>query len=145
VEWNSSTGASLNTNEPGLIVVFETSPDKLVRDAAGLAGLEELELQNKLKIVFTSRRCSIRSCVPPIACYSKPPPKSRQRIFIDGIGCWPEAAMEVAAERSDFLSRAVTAIDRGVTARNLTAILARDPRLPRLSGTLDMADSWPIR
>src|SRR5712691_8264559 len=42
-------------NEPGMIVVFETSPDKLVRDAAQFGwNLEELQRQNKLKIVFTS-------------------------------------------------------------------------------------------
>ena len=42
-------------NEPGLIVVFETSPDKLIRDAAGFGwDLEDLERQNKLKIIFTS-------------------------------------------------------------------------------------------
>lgn len=44
-------------NEPGLIVLFEVSPDKLVRDAA-LFGwdLRELERQGRLKIVFTTRR-----------------------------------------------------------------------------------------
>lgn len=42
-------------NEPGLLVVFETSPDKLVRDAAGFGwDFEDLERRNKLKIVFTS-------------------------------------------------------------------------------------------
>jgi circadian clock protein KaiC len=44
-------------NEPGLIVLFEVSPDKLVRDAA-LFGwdLPELERQGRLKIVFTTRQ-----------------------------------------------------------------------------------------
>src|ERR1700738_4227450 len=42
-------------NEPGIIVVFETSPDKLIRDAANFGwNLEELQQQDKLKIVFTS-------------------------------------------------------------------------------------------
>ena len=36
-------------NEPGIIVVFETSPDKLVRDAAQFGwNFEELQRQNKL-------------------------------------------------------------------------------------------------
>src|SRR2546430_11943070 len=41
--------------EPGLIVLFEVSPDKLIRDAA-LFGwdLPELERQGRLKIVFTT-------------------------------------------------------------------------------------------
>jgi circadian clock protein KaiC len=43
--------------EPGLIVLFEVSPDKLVRDAA-LFGwdLPQLERQGRLKIVFTTRQ-----------------------------------------------------------------------------------------
>jgi circadian clock protein KaiC len=43
--------------EPGLIVLFEVSPDKLVRDAA-LFGwdLPELERRGRLKIVFTTRQ-----------------------------------------------------------------------------------------
>jgi circadian clock protein KaiC len=40
--------------EPGLIVLFEVSPDKLIRDAA-LFGWE-LERQGRLKIVFTTRQ-----------------------------------------------------------------------------------------
>lgn len=44
------------SGEPGLIVLFEVSPDKLIRDAA-LFGwdLPELERQGRLKIVFTTR------------------------------------------------------------------------------------------
>src|SRR5947209_4595662 len=42
-------------NEPGLIVIFEASPDKLIRDAANFGwNLDELQQQDKLKIVFTS-------------------------------------------------------------------------------------------
>src|ERR1700719_2499015 len=42
-------------NEPGIIVVFETSPDKLIRDAASLGwNLPELQAQKKLQIIFTS-------------------------------------------------------------------------------------------
>jgi len=36
-------------------VVFETSPKKLIRDAAGFGwDLDELQQRNKLKIIFTS-------------------------------------------------------------------------------------------
>ena len=42
-------------NEPGLIVVFETSPDKLIRDAAAFGwDLDALQRQKKLEIIFTS-------------------------------------------------------------------------------------------
>jgi circadian clock protein KaiC len=44
-------------NEPGVVVVFETSPDKIIRDAAGFGwNLEELQQQKKLQIVFTTPR-----------------------------------------------------------------------------------------
>src|ERR1700735_2906463 len=42
-------------NEPGIIVVFEVSPDKLIRDAATFGwDLAELQAQKKIQIVFTS-------------------------------------------------------------------------------------------
>jgi circadian clock protein KaiC len=41
--------------EPGIIVVFETSPRKLIRDATGFGwNLDELQQRNKLKIIFAS-------------------------------------------------------------------------------------------
>src|SRR5688500_19821833 len=42
--------------EPGIIVVFEMSPSKLIRDAAGFGwALEASQQQNLRKIIFTSR------------------------------------------------------------------------------------------
>jgi hypothetical protein len=42
-------------DEPGIIVVFETSPRKLIRDATGFGwNLDELQQRNKLKIIVTS-------------------------------------------------------------------------------------------
>src|SRR5215471_21186875 len=43
-------------NEPGLIVLFEVSPLKIIRDAAQFGwDLSELERQGKIKIIFTTR------------------------------------------------------------------------------------------
>jgi circadian clock protein KaiC len=75
-------------NENGMIVVFETSPDKLVRDAA-LFGWDfaELERQNKLKIVFTSPQVlesELRS--PDSLLLEIASEIGARRIFIDGIG-----------------------------------------------------------
>jgi len=43
-------------NEAGVIVVFEVSPDKLARDAAGFGwDLPALERSQKLKIIYTTR------------------------------------------------------------------------------------------
>ncbi len=44
-------------NEPGLIVLFEVSPEKVVRDAAQLGwDLAALERQGRVRIVFTTRQ-----------------------------------------------------------------------------------------
>src|SRR6202050_3790555 len=45
----------VESDEPGLVVIFETSPDKLIRDAAGFGwNLDELQKEKKLQIIFTS-------------------------------------------------------------------------------------------
>ena len=42
-------------DQPGLVISFELSPQKLLRDAAGFGwDFEELERQNRLKIIYTS-------------------------------------------------------------------------------------------
>src|SRR5437870_1848438 len=44
-------------DEPGLIVLFEVSPEKVVRDAAQLGwDLPALERQGRVKIVYTTRQ-----------------------------------------------------------------------------------------
>ena len=44
-------------DEPGIIVLFEVSPDRLIRDAARLGwDLPALERQRTLKIIFTTRQ-----------------------------------------------------------------------------------------
>jgi circadian clock protein KaiC len=75
-------------NENGMIVVFETSPDKLVRDALQFGwDFKELERQKKLKVVFTSPQIleselhSSDSLLLEVAGEI-----SARRIFVDGIG-----------------------------------------------------------
>ena len=74
-------------NEPGIIVVFETSPDKLIRDASAFGwNLAELQDQKKLKIVFTTPAVfeeemrSVDSLLIETA-----NEMGAQRIFIDGV------------------------------------------------------------
>src|ERR1700689_581303 len=75
-------------NEPGIIVVFEVSPDKLIRDAATLGwDLAELQTQKKLQIVFTSPQVldhELRSADSLLL--ETAGEMGAQRIFIDGIG-----------------------------------------------------------
>src|ERR1035438_5997337 len=42
-------------NEPGIIVTFEATPEKLMRDASSMGWeLKELQDRNQLRIIFTS-------------------------------------------------------------------------------------------
>jgi circadian clock protein KaiC len=75
-------------NEPGIIVVFETSPAKLIRDAVTMGwDLPALQAQKKLQIVFTSPQVieqelrSADSLLLEMAVEI-----GAKRIFIDGIG-----------------------------------------------------------
>src|ERR1700690_1591543 len=75
-------------DEPGMIVVFETSPNKLIRDAATMGwDLEELQARKKLQIIFTSPEVfeqEVRS--PDSLLLETAADIGAQRIFIDGIG-----------------------------------------------------------
>src|SRR5271169_1782282 len=81
-------------NEPGIIVVFEVSPDKLIRDAATLGwDLAELQAQKKLQIVFTSPQVldqELRSADSLLL--ETAGEMGAQRIFIDGVGLLSRAA-----------------------------------------------------
>src|SRR5215470_9872457 len=74
-------------NEPGMIVSFEVSPRKLIRDAANFGwDLEALQQQNRLKLIFSSPQVlsqelsSLDSMLLELAAGM-----GAQRIFIDGI------------------------------------------------------------
>src|SRR5437667_205835 len=79
---------AIEFNEPGLIVLFEVSPDKLIRDAA-LFGwdLLELERQGRLKIVFTTRRVFEQEMQQADSLLLEEAGKvGARRIFIDSFG-----------------------------------------------------------
>lgn len=75
-------------DEPGIIVVFETNPDKLIRDSAPFGWtLEALQTKKKLKIIFTSPQvleAELRS--PNSLLLEAAVEMGAKRIFIDGIG-----------------------------------------------------------
>jgi circadian clock protein KaiC len=75
-------------NQPGIIVTFETSPDKLIRDAASLGwNLQELQDQQKLQMIFTSPAVLDKEVKSPDSLlfeYAKE--MGAKRIFIDSIG-----------------------------------------------------------
>ena len=74
-------------NEPGLIIVFETNPGKLIRDAAAFGwNLEELQKQGKLQIIFTSPEVFDQELLSTDSLLLETAKDmGAQRIFVDGI------------------------------------------------------------
>jgi circadian clock protein KaiC len=74
--------------EPGMIVVFETSARKIIRDAAAMGwDLEELQNQKQLQIVFTSPEVLEQELRSPDSLLLETAAEiGAQRIFVDGIG-----------------------------------------------------------
>jgi circadian clock protein KaiC len=112
-------------NEPGLIVVFETSPDKLIRDAATFGwNLNELQQQKKLQIIFTSPQVfdqEVRS--PDSLLLETATEMGAQRIFVDGIGLFTHGLTNsdpIGSKYREQLQQLMESLNR----ENLTAILS---------------------
>ena len=112
-------------NEPGLIVVFETSPDKLVRDAAGFGwNLDELQRQKKLQIIFTSPQVfdqELRS--PDSLLLETANDMGARRIFVDGVGLLNKVQVGGHPEHRHYrelLQQLMESLNR----ENLTAVLS---------------------
>jgi circadian clock protein KaiC len=74
--------------EPGMIVVFETSAQKLMRDSLAMGwDLEALQARRKLQIVFTSPEVLEQEVRSPDSLLLETAAEiGAQRIFIDGVG-----------------------------------------------------------
>src|ERR1700719_1277135 len=111
-------------NEPGLVVVFETSPEKLVRDAAGFGwNLDELQLQKKLQIIFTSPQVldqELRS--PDSLLLEAAVEMGAQRVFVDGIGLLRTSVGETAG--TGGLRELLMQLMESLNRENLTASLS---------------------
>jgi len=106
--------------EPGVIVMFEVSPDKLARDAAGLGwDLRELERQQRLKIIYTTRDVLRQELQQADSLLIDEANKiGARRIFIDGAaGLLPLGSKEDSRETFQILVQ-------GLLRENLTAVLA---------------------
>ena len=112
--------------EPGVIVVFEVSPDKLARDAAGLGwDLDELERTQRLKIIFTTRDIFRQELQQADSLLLEEASKiGARRIFIDG------AAGLVPADGLDS-RETFHILVQGLHRENLTAIMALEAAAPR--------------
>jgi circadian clock protein KaiC len=118
-------------DEPGIIVVFETSPDKLIRDAAAFGwNLQELQEQKKLQIVFTSPEVLDQEMRSPDSLLLETALEmGAQRIFIDGIGLLRHATTNGglmpllgAGSYRELLQQVVEGLNR----ESLTAMLSHE-------------------
>jgi circadian clock protein KaiC len=102
--------------EPGIIVTFEVSAEKLVRDAAQFGwDLRALEAQGRLKILSTTRRVFQDEVVQPDSVLlTDATAMGARRIFVDGLAGMPRNGNGEARELFHTL---VEALHReGVTA-----------------------------
>ena len=118
-------------NEPGIIVVFETSPDKLIRDAAGFGWkLEDLQQQKKLQIVFTSPQVLDQELRSPDSLLLETAAEIRaQRIFIDGIGLLRQGAnggSHVLRDGAGSYRELLQQLIEGLNRENLSAMLSHE-------------------
>jgi circadian clock protein KaiC len=117
-------------NEPGIIVVFEVSPDKLIRDAATLGwDLAELQTRKKLQIIFTSPQVieqELRSADSLLL--ETAGEMGAQRIFIDGIGLLHRASNAGAALPTwpGSYREVLQQLIEGLNREHLTAMLSHE-------------------
>jgi circadian clock protein KaiC len=117
-------------DEPGIIVVFETSPRKLIRDATGFGwNLDELQQRDKLKIIFTSPKVLDQELRSPDSLLLETAAEiGAQRIFIDGISLLRTLATgngaggNGAASYRELLQQLIEGLQR----ENLTAMLSQE-------------------
>lgn len=118
-------------DEPGIIVVFETAPRKLIRDAAGFNwNLDELQQQNKLKIIFTSPQVLNQELRSPDSLLLETAAElGAQRVFIDGISLLSTVSNNGnnhngngAASYRELLQQLIEGLQR----ENLTAVLSHE-------------------
>src|SRR5271169_1427514 len=117
-------------DEPGIIVVFETSPKKLIRDATGFGwNLDELQQRNKLKIIFTSPKVLDQELRSPNSLLLETAAGiGAQRIFIDGISLLRPLATGNGAGGNGAVSyrELLQQFIEGLQRENLTAMLSHE-------------------
>src|ERR1700719_1607078 len=117
-------------DEPGMIVVFETSPRKLIRDARGFAwNLDDLQQLNKLKIIFTSPKVLDQELRSPDSLLLETAAKiGARRIFIDGISLLRTLATGNGANGNGAASyrELLQQFIEGLQRENLTAMLSHE-------------------
>src|SRR5439155_5695039 len=117
-------------DQPGIIVVFEKCPRKLIRDAMGFDwNLDELQQRNQLKIIFTSPQVLDQELRSPDSLLLETAAEiGAQRIFIDGISLLRTLATGNAASGNGAGSyrELLQQLIEGLQRENLSAILSNE-------------------
>jgi circadian clock protein KaiC len=116
---------ALEFDEPGLIVLFEESPNRLIRDAGRFGwDLPALEEAGKIKIIFTSRQVFAQEIQQADSMLVEEAARiGARRMFVDGLG-GIALAYEAGAridDRDAFFTLAET-----LQRQDLTAMLAME-------------------
>lgn len=117
-------------NEPGMIVLFEVAPDKLIRDAA-LFGwdLRALERDRRLKIVFTTRQVFQQELQrADSVLLAEAAEIGARRLFVDG-------PVRLAVPNGGEPRDAFHLLAEGLHRENLTAMLALESTFPDTAAT----------
>jgi circadian clock protein KaiC len=115
--------------QPGMIVVFETNPEKLLRDTVGFGwNLAELQRLEKLKIVFTSPQVlemELRS--PDSLLLETALQIGAKRIFIDGLGLLrPASSNPLPGYGAGSYRELLQQLLEGLNRENLTTIFSHE-------------------
>lgn len=105
-------------DEPGIIVLFEVSPAKVVRDAAGFGwDLPALERDGRLRIIFTTRAVFRQEIQQADSLLLEQAAKMKaRRIFVDGVGAMGTGVLEPRESFHVFVE--------GLQREDLTPVLA---------------------
>jgi len=111
-------------DEPGIIVTFEVSPDRIVRDAAQLGwDLPALERARKLKIIFTTRQVFAQELQQADSLLLEEAAEiGARRIFVDGV---PGLRVLGNGEGTEHWNT-FHILAEGLLRENLTAVLAME-------------------
>jgi circadian clock protein KaiC len=115
-------------DEPGMIVVFETSAQKLMRDAAAMGwDVEDLQTRKKLQIVFTSPEVLEQEVRAPDSLLLETAAEmGAQRIFIDCIGLLNRAELPGQTPRSGTWRQLLQQIIEALQREKLTTLLSHE-------------------
>src|ERR1700686_3901796 len=133
-------------DEPGMIVVFETSARKIIRDAAAMGwDLEDLQARKKLQIVFTSPEVLEQEVRSPDSLLLETAAEiGAHRIFIDGIGFLRQSShggVAAPAGRPGAYRELLQQFIEPLSRENLTALLSHETgNYAEGQSTLEAAD-----